>query len=74
METLKQYRARKGLTQQQLADLLDVSQPFISHVEKGIRTVSPSEALKWERLTKGELTRFVIRPDLWGDKRRRSAS
>lgn len=65
MDALKKFRADKNLTQQQLAEMLGVSQSLIAHLEAGIRTITPKRAVEWERRTNGELSRTALRPDLW---------
>ena len=39
-EAVKGWRATAGLTQVQLADALDLDQPFVSNLEKGSRALS----------------------------------
>lgn len=45
---LKQYRTLKGLTQQELADLLKVSRQLVSFIEAGAREITPENAVAWE--------------------------
>jgi DNA-binding transcriptional regulator YdaS (Cro superfamily) len=62
---LKAYRDRLGLNQGELADLLGVSQGLISHWETRRLRVSPAMAKHIEAITQGELTRPILRPDLF---------
>ena len=62
---LKAYRARLGLNQGELADLLGVSQGLISHWETRRLRVSPEMAKQIETITQGQLTRPILRPDLF---------
>ncbi len=49
---IKRIRNRYSLTQKTLAISLKVSQPVISHIERGIRPCSLALALKIKRLIK----------------------
>ena len=37
---IRQARLDRGLTQAELAELADVSTPYVSHVERGVKTIS----------------------------------
>ena len=37
---IRQARVDRGLTQAELAELADVSTPYVSHVERGAKTIS----------------------------------
>ena len=43
-ERIRYYRKERGLTQRQLADLLDTTQDYISDVERGKK---PQVTLEW---------------------------
>ena len=62
---LKTYRDRFGLNQGELADLLGVSQGLVSHWEIRRLRVSPKMAKHIETITRRELTRPMLRPDLF---------
>lgn len=54
LEELKQYMKIKGLTQKELAELLEVNQPQISRLFSGVRQPSAKMINKIEKLLKGE--------------------
>lgn len=54
LEELKNYMEKKGLTQKQLAELLEVNQPQISRLFSGTRQPSAKMINKIETLLKGE--------------------
>lgn len=53
LEELKNYMEKKGLTQKQLAELLEVNQPQISRLFSGVRQPSAKMIKKIEILLKG---------------------
>lgn len=70
VNAITRYRNRKNLTQQGLAELFGITQPMVAHLENGVRKPSPRLALHIEAVTKGEIRRHVLRPDVYpvGDK------
>ena len=52
MQKIAQYRIKNGLTQQQLADVMNVSQNEISRWEIGTRTPSAVTLLKISKILK----------------------
>lgn len=46
---LKLYRDKAGLTQEELADKLGVSRQMVGLIEAGERSVTPANALEWEK-------------------------
>ena len=48
MSVLKTYRKARRLNQKELAELLGVSVSMVSHLEKGIRRITPDKAVEWE--------------------------
>lgn len=50
LEELKNYMEKKGLTQKQLAELLEVNQPQISRLFSGVRQPSAKMIKKIENL------------------------
>ena len=49
---LRELRKSKGITQSQVGEMLNVSQPQISQMENGKRKIELSEAFKLARLYK----------------------
>jgi ribosome-binding protein aMBF1 (putative translation factor) len=49
--TLVRYRAERGLTQQQLADLLEVHQPNVARLESGEKTPTLKELARMTAVT-----------------------
>jgi transcriptional regulator with XRE-family HTH domain len=49
-ETLRKARLAKGLTQAQLADLLQVGQSYLSQVERGKHDIKSSTLIEWARV------------------------
>lgn len=49
-ETLQKTRMSKGLTQTQLADLLQLGQSYLSQVERGKHDVKTSTLVDWARV------------------------
>ena len=45
-QKINQLRALKNVSQQQLADYLDISRPIVTQIEKGERNLTPAEILK----------------------------
>lgn len=56
-----------NLTQQQLGELIGVSQNHISSICKGKRRLSPVKARLLEEVTEGFIPRQYSRPDIYGD-------
>lgn len=55
------------MKQRELAAMLGCSQAMITHLETGRRCVSPLFARKIESITGGAVTRYDLRPDVFGD-------
>ncbi len=49
-ETLQKARLAKGLTQAQLADLLQVGQSYLSQVERGKHDIKSGTLIEWARV------------------------
>ena len=49
MNRIKELREKKGLTQQQLANLAGVTQPYLHDLEKGHRGAKPET---WARIAR----------------------
>lgn len=54
-ETLRQARLDKGLTQAQLAELLQIGQSYLSQVERGKHDIKASTLIEWARVLELEL-------------------
>lgn len=61
---LKAYREEHGLSQQELADLLDVSRGLVSLIETGERPITPANAKDWE--PKLGIPREKLCPEIFG--------
>ncbi len=66
---IKIYRAKKGLTQQEFADLLETSREMVARLEGPVGTVTAEMAVRIEKATLAELKRIDLRPDIFGDLR-----
>jgi DNA-binding transcriptional regulator YdaS (Cro superfamily) len=53
-------------TQRALADLLDIHPSMISQISAGRRKVPASICRKIEEATNGKVTRYDLRPDIFG--------
>lgn len=60
---LKQYREKAGLTQEELAEKLGVSRQMIGLIETGERSITPGNALDWEKLI--PVTKEVMCPEIF---------
>lgn len=56
MMTLKQWRESQSLSQEQLAELMGVSGPYISMLESGKRKPAYAIIAAFERRSKGKVT------------------
>lgn len=61
---IRHFRANKGLTQEQLGQLVGVQKSAVSKWEVGVAP-SASSAIRIEEATNGAVPRWVLRPDLW---------
>lgn len=53
--TLKEYRDKRGLSQEKFGELIDADQSLISKYESGDRRPTLKAALKIETVTNGEI-------------------
>lgn len=60
---LREYRDKRGLSQQELADKLGVSRQMVGLVETGERRIAAEDVLDWEKKT--GIPRTVLRPDIF---------
>lgn len=63
LQCLIDYRWEHGLTQSEMAELLNVSQPHISFLERGLKPVNPIK-VKFYSLKTG-IPKSELRPDLF---------
>jgi DNA-binding transcriptional regulator YdaS (Cro superfamily) len=73
---IRTYRSTTGTTQSALASLLtsagwEANQSLVSQWERGELPVSAEWCARLEIVTSGKCTRLAIRPDLFGDLRKR---
>jgi transcriptional regulator with XRE-family HTH domain len=66
-EKLKSFRLKHNLTQQQLADLLGVSQQIITYIETGAREPSDSFKLAFLRHYKVDFDELMARNRMYVD-------
>ena len=57
---LKKWQEKNGVSNTELAKMLDVHGSFITHLNKGRRKFSPELALKIEKITNGEVDKFEL--------------
>lgn len=62
---LRKYLTKHGLSQEQFADLLGVTQSAVSQWLTGKTKVSHKTAALIEKRTRGELSKASLRPDIW---------
>ena len=68
---IKTYREKKGLSQAAFAQLIVdagqwANQSLISHYELDRKKPSPRMANTIQLVTRGQIKRKTLRPDLWG--------
>lgn len=61
---LRTYRIEQALTQGQLAEMLNVSDATITHIENGRRRITPENAKDWEKII--PLSKEVLCPEIFG--------
>lgn len=55
-------------SQKALAEQLCVSSPFLSQMTHGVRQIPPRLCLPIEQATGGKVTRYELRPDIFGSQ------
>ncbi|WP_425515864.1 transcriptional regulator [Methylomagnum ishizawai] len=70
MNTLNAYikslpRRQRGSFRRNLAEAIGLSEPMVRHLANGTRAISAERAVQIEEATKGVVTRYELRPDLW---------
>ena len=63
LKELREARERVGMTQEQLAGLLNAHQTFVSKCESGVRRVDVVELRSWLRALGTSLVEFASRLD-----------
>lgn len=66
MHPVRKFRLKHNLSQELLAEKLDVDQSLVSHIESGTRPISARMALLLETVSDGELKREQLKPELFG--------
>jgi len=61
MFDVEKFTSEKKITQRELADILDVSQPFISQIKDGKREL-PSDKKKLLKKKFGDISAYIIKP------------
>jgi transcriptional regulator with XRE-family HTH domain len=64
---IKAYRIKHGKTGLEMAEIFQVSPAAYSHYESGFRVPKPEKVRDLEKALNYELTRFQMRPDVYGD-------
>lgn len=62
---VKRYMDKHGITQDQFAEMLGVTQSLVSQWITGRKRVSPEQAPLIEQKTGGEVRRSDLHPQLW---------
>ena len=63
---LKTYLKRTKRSQSEFAGKLGVTQGLVSQWVKGVTTITPERAIDIEGATEGMVTRYDLRPDIFG--------
>ena len=68
MHPFAQFRKRSDppMTQAALAERLGVSTALVTHIETGRRQIPAEKAIEYERRLGGAVTRYQLRPDIFG--------
>lgn len=69
---LKSYL--ENTTQTALAESLGVSQGLVHQWVKGLTRITAERCVEIEDVTSGEVTRYDLRPDLFGKSRQKQAA
>jgi|HubBroStandDraft_4_1064222.scaffolds.fasta_scaffold332030_2 transcriptional regulator with XRE-family HTH domain len=70
MQQIRNWRERRKITVDQLAELLECNKSTLSRVERGLKPPGPELAKRIARIT--GVGRAQLRPDLWGRNRKAS--
>lgn len=60
---MKAYREKADLSQEELADKLGVSRQMIGLIETGERSITPQNALEWEKII--PLSKEILCPEIF---------
>lgn len=71
--TLYEYIKAKRGNAKSLAESLNVSISYISQMASGISPIPPERCIPIETATKGKVSRYDLRPDVFGVDKRRKA-
>lgn len=66
MNAIRAYRKHLGMSQFTFGKLVGIPQTTISSYEQGIRSPSHHVVKRIEAATNGRLTRYQLRPDVFG--------
>ena len=66
MNAIFLYRKKNGLSQAAFAKLIGIRQTAVSNYENEIRKPNFKMAITIERVTMGQITRYELRPDVFG--------
>lgn len=64
MNPVRAYRISRSLSQGDLGQMVGVEKAAVSKWEAGTPP-SPESAIKLEEVSKGEISKSALRPDLW---------
>lgn len=70
---LSEYLKTKKMSQLEFANLIGKSQGMVSHWINGRHKIKPEDAKTIEKITKGEITRHDLRPDLFDPHKSKAA-
>lgn len=73
MDAIKDAISRMG-TQRKLAELLDIPPACVSQWVNGYRRVPAQHCVPIEKATDGAVTRYDLRPDIFGEPEDRGAA
>lgn len=62
---LAKWLEEEGITQQELANLMQVSQANVQHWLAGRQAINPWRAIDLERVSNGKITRQQLNPELY---------
>jgi len=59
-EVVRETRRKRGWAQAELAERLELSQPRLSEIERGVRDLSAAQFLRFLEITNTSITRFLV--------------
>jgi transcriptional regulator with XRE-family HTH domain len=60
---IRKAREKKGLSAKLLAEILGISRPHLTRIERGYRGITPALAMRLEEVL--DIPKESIHPDLW---------